>query len=593
MALLNVAAELRSRGRRVLIVDFDLEAPGLDTFPMKLDRPVTRGLVEMISEYLGSSCDSTPPIKDFLYEAKLDGLDDSPVWLLPAGRQDDSYDSRFRDIDWQDFYENQGGFLFFEDLKLQWKEAVSPDYVLVDSRTGHTDIGGICTRQLPDCVAVVFYPNEQNLRGLVPVVEDIRSEEAGPLKKKIDIQFVMANVPDLDDEESILARACANFSATLKYQDLAATIHHINSFSMLTQRLLILDRPNSKIAGEYKQLASAIARRNLEDRDGAISVLDQGLVDLRTDSDSGAIGQLEKKLELIAGFHSHDVEVMRRMARIRRMQRRNDEALELFEHVLELNDNDGDSLVGKAELLLVSGDRAGATQDLEAFFSLGNVSSFSFALATRLLMLDDRQRVPRLLTSPAISSLPLSTVSDVLQELQRSHETCNVAASFIQIWAGSNPDALTKDQISAEVSMCLIGAGNFEEAKKQISGMQDSTDLRSRFNYAMAEWGASGQLPRKLFEQTVFPKIAEALGDTEINHLQCFSLAYWVIQDRNRALQILDEAGTRFASAPRSVFSCWSYLYRSPRDFRHDLDRMRAVFTEGKGEPEYIAHIRN
>ena len=33
LALVNVAAELAGRGRKVLLVDFDLEAPSLDTFP--------------------------------------------------------------------------------------------------------------------------------------------------------------------------------------------------------------------------------------------------------------------------------------------------------------------------------------------------------------------------------------------------------------------------------------------------------------------------------------------------------------------------------------------------------------------------------
>ena len=34
MALVNVAVELAQRGRRVLAVDFDLEAPGIDTFEL-------------------------------------------------------------------------------------------------------------------------------------------------------------------------------------------------------------------------------------------------------------------------------------------------------------------------------------------------------------------------------------------------------------------------------------------------------------------------------------------------------------------------------------------------------------------------------
>ncbi len=60
-------------------------------------------------------------------------------------------------------YENQHGYLFFEDTKLQWEESIKPDYVLIDSRTGHTDVGGICTRQFADAVVLMFAPNKQNL----------------------------------------------------------------------------------------------------------------------------------------------------------------------------------------------------------------------------------------------------------------------------------------------------------------------------------------------------------------------------------------------------------------------------------------------
>ena len=75
-----------------------------------------------------------------------------------------------------ELYEKRDGYLLFEDLKAQWEQAINPDYVLIDSRTGHTDTGGICTRQLPDAVAILFFPNEQNLRGLTKVVKDIRAE---------------------------------------------------------------------------------------------------------------------------------------------------------------------------------------------------------------------------------------------------------------------------------------------------------------------------------------------------------------------------------------------------------------------------------
>src|SRR5260370_19334943 len=43
------------------------------------------------------------------------------------------------------------------------------DYVLIDSRTGLTDIGGICTRVMPEKLVLVFAPNHQNIDGVMNV----------------------------------------------------------------------------------------------------------------------------------------------------------------------------------------------------------------------------------------------------------------------------------------------------------------------------------------------------------------------------------------------------------------------------------------
>ena len=66
-------------------------------------------------------------------------------------------------LDWQRLYKQEDGFLLFEDTKAGWEQELKPDYVLIDSRTGDTDVLGICTRQLPDSVVLMFTPDEQNL----------------------------------------------------------------------------------------------------------------------------------------------------------------------------------------------------------------------------------------------------------------------------------------------------------------------------------------------------------------------------------------------------------------------------------------------
>ena len=70
--------------------------------------------------------------------------------------------SKLERFDWHDFF-SEGGGNFFEQLRAQWKAAY--DVVLIDSRTGLTDSGGICTIQLPDIVVAMFTANFQSLYG--------------------------------------------------------------------------------------------------------------------------------------------------------------------------------------------------------------------------------------------------------------------------------------------------------------------------------------------------------------------------------------------------------------------------------------------
>ena len=145
------------------------------------------------------------------------------------------------------------------------------DYVLIDSRTGHTDIGGICTRQLPDAVVAMFQPTEQNIVGLTKVIQAIRLESQEPTGKAIDLHFVMSNVQDLDDEDLILKNRIEHAKDSLQCADDFLTLHHYSSLALLDQSVFVLDHPRSRLTTEYKRLVEQIRSKNLEDRDGALA----------------------------------------------------------------------------------------------------------------------------------------------------------------------------------------------------------------------------------------------------------------------------------------------------------------------------------
>lgn len=86
--------------------------------------------------------------------------------FIPAGSDDDTYVRLVQELDWAELYERGFGE-FLEECRRRWKDMY--DFVLIDSRTGITDMGGICTAQLPEILVMLFTANEQSLRGTVNV----------------------------------------------------------------------------------------------------------------------------------------------------------------------------------------------------------------------------------------------------------------------------------------------------------------------------------------------------------------------------------------------------------------------------------------
>ena len=273
MAMVNTAFALAGSGRSVMLIDFDLEAPGLTTFDrLRPDRP-RPGIVEFVSRYLDTGSAARARWMSF-QSPRPEGIP-GKVWVLPAGKEDVSYRRLLPQINWIDLYGTKDGFMLFEDMKYQIESKYHPDYVLVDSRTGHSDIEGVCTRQLPDAVVILFFPNEQNLAGLESVCRNIRSERELGLKKEITLHFVMSNVPDLDDEDAILRGRIRDFRKRLEFRKFPTTIHHYNSLTLLNQSIFILDRPASRLAKQYRRLFDEILKGNLSEKQVAIDFLKQ------------------------------------------------------------------------------------------------------------------------------------------------------------------------------------------------------------------------------------------------------------------------------------------------------------------------------
>jgi hypothetical protein len=99
--------------------------------------------------------------------------DNGAIDFLTPGRQGNGvYGNALSALDWDTLYDDLGGAGFFDALRAELKN--SYDYVLIDSRTGLSDIADICTLHLPDMVVDCFTLSTQGMEGAAKIAKQIQ-----------------------------------------------------------------------------------------------------------------------------------------------------------------------------------------------------------------------------------------------------------------------------------------------------------------------------------------------------------------------------------------------------------------------------------
>ncbi|MFN0104759.1 MAG: tyrosine-protein kinase family protein [Bryobacteraceae bacterium] len=200
MALANVGALLAKWGRRVLLLDWDLEAPGLEGFFTKYapETPALRagqpGIVDLILAHAeGAPIDWHSAVMPLPI-----GANGARVSLISAGRSGGDYSARLHSIDFDRLFAERSLGSYIEDLRNQWLNEY--EFVLIDSRTGVTDIGGICTVQLADVLVLLFTTTSSSMEGVASIVERARIHQQ---RLPVDRQRLLAiPVPARDESRT-------------------------------------------------------------------------------------------------------------------------------------------------------------------------------------------------------------------------------------------------------------------------------------------------------------------------------------------------------------------------------------------------------
>lgn len=200
-ALAVAAWSLAQQGKRVLVLDLDLESPGLSSSLLPDERRPTFGITDWLVEDLVDN--GAAVFKDMV--ATSDLSHDGEIYVVPAhGRDPGEYVAKLGRV-WMSKVGTDGAReswskrlqRLLNDLEQRWQ----PDVILIDSRAGIDEVASACITDLGAHGVLLFaIDGEQTWSGYrilfrhwhkAGVVRDIRER----------LQLVGAMIPDLDGAE--------------------------------------------------------------------------------------------------------------------------------------------------------------------------------------------------------------------------------------------------------------------------------------------------------------------------------------------------------------------------------------------------------
>ncbi len=201
-----------NKNRKVIILDFDLEAPGYLNFFDINATDIKNGLVEylMDSEYYGAEL-IHEKLEDYIIHVDPKFYGEGHIWVMPAGNLTYMESEKSKsphihhyiqglarlDISRSDEMIDKLTNLF--KLLCQHFNLSNDDYILIDSRTGINDILPITAFYLSDAIVGFFGSSEQTKPGLFFFLQQLAKIKLEVSSKPISLILVNSILPNRKD----------------------------------------------------------------------------------------------------------------------------------------------------------------------------------------------------------------------------------------------------------------------------------------------------------------------------------------------------------------------------------------------------------
>lgn len=203
--LLLTAILLAKKGKKILLIDFDFEAPGLasliinafsNSSNIKHEWQDVKGVLDFLSDYTANKNKMDGlNINDYFFTCNDSKLvsKGGELYIVPAIScnlsNEQNYIEKLSKINVH--YDKY--ITIIDDLIKNLKNRINPDYIFIDCRTGINDIGGLVFNHYADMLFLFFFGNAQNMFGLksiIPILKKIKEKN-----NNLDINLINSPAP--------------------------------------------------------------------------------------------------------------------------------------------------------------------------------------------------------------------------------------------------------------------------------------------------------------------------------------------------------------------------------------------------------------
>ena len=268
LAVANAARYLARLNFKVVVLDFDLEAPGLH-YKFSTDKKskpiaVETGIVDYLHEFITEG--SIPAsLEKFVITlaGPAPGTDQALLRLIAAGKgPSPDYWRKLSEINWHELFytPDAKGVQLFLDLKQRIADELQPDFLLIDSRTGITEMGGVAATLLADRVICLVMPTLENMEGARAVLRSLKHTRREMGGEDIELMLALSRLPDMKnaEEESKITGDIKHFFNE-EAENLEDTLSCPNIFTLHTETALEL-REVLRVGGNMSPDESILLR---------------------------------------------------------------------------------------------------------------------------------------------------------------------------------------------------------------------------------------------------------------------------------------------------------------------------------------------